>query len=105
MAELDRYTQKAVDDPQFRSKVLKDANKAIKEEFGYDPPYKITYHISDESHIVFCLPPEDGALDDNDLSNIAGGQVLDPNMFNGGGFSLIKKDRSKPNPNCGYMCF
>lgn len=73
MAELDRYTQKAVDDPDFRARVLEDANKAIKEEFGYEPPYKVTYHIADKNHIVFCLPPDDGALDDNDVNNVAGG--------------------------------
>lgn len=92
MANLDKYTQKAIDDPHFRSKLLKDASKAIKEEFDYDPPYKITYHISDENHVVFTLPPEDGALDDNDLNSVAGGvQMSNSQILN--------------NMTCGYMCF
>lgn len=91
MATLDKYTQKAIDDPHFRAKLLKDANKAIKEEFDYDPPYKITYHISDKNHIVFTLPPEDGALDDNDLIEVAGGFEI----------HMQKPIAST----CGYMCF
>lgn len=78
MAELNKYTQKAVDDPHFRAKVLKDANKAIKEEFGYEPPYKITYHISDKTHIVFTLPPEDGTIDDNSLDAVCSYMCYDP---------------------------
>lgn len=70
MAKLDQCTQKAINDPHFRSKLLRDANKAIKEEFGYDPPCKITYHISDESHIVFTLPPENYSPDDSDSTNV-----------------------------------
>lgn len=121
MAELDRYTQKAVDDPNFRARVLKDANKAIKEEFDYEPPYKVTYHISDENHIVFCLPPDDGALDDSFLDNIAGGVGVsnsnNGNVFNNGDLFVngIFNQTDPNNPQgqnkrpsniaCGYKCF
>lgn len=106
MAKLDRYTQKAVDDPNFRARVLKDANKAIKEEFDYEPPYKVTYHISDENHIVFCLPPDDGTLDDSLLDNIAGGVGLSNNNNSNNGDSFVNGQNGRPsNPVCAYKCF
>ena len=80
---------------------MKDANKAIKEEFGYEPPYKITYHISDKNHIVFTLPPEDGAIDDNSLDNVAGGQAVATNSF-GKGLNLRSRNSGGI---CGYMCY
>lgn len=75
MAELDKYTKKAIDDPEFRKKVLKDANKAIKEEFGEEPPCKVTYHTTDSKNLVFVLPPENYELNEKDLESASGGIV------------------------------
>lgn len=96
MAELDKYTKKAIEDPEFRKRVLEDANKAIKEEFGDEPPYKVTYHITDPKNIVFTFPPITGELDDLELESAAGGKSSEQN----------NQQNSKPNwgPSA-YACF
>lgn len=93
MEKLDKYTEKAIKDPDFRKRALEDANKAIKEEFGEEPAYKVTYHVTDSKHIVFTLPPEVDELDDDDLSSVSGGRSIELGKL-GDGFAAA-----------GYMCF
>ena len=41
MLDLQKYLGKAATDPGFKAKLLKNANQAVKDEFGEDLPYKL----------------------------------------------------------------
>lgn len=106
MSKLDKYTEKAVKDADFRRKVLEDANKAIKEEFGEEPEFKVTYHVTDSKHIVFTFPVDptavSGELSDDALEAVAGGEA------EGGqkpGFELGTDPELPAVPMMDYACF
>lgn len=69
---------KAVEDPEFKKKLLSDGNKAVKELTGKDLPIKYIVHDADEKNLVFVLPEvKSGELNENDLSGVSGGVVSD----------------------------
>ena len=41
MLDLQKYLRRAKADPGFRARLLKNANQAIKDEFGEELPYKL----------------------------------------------------------------
>lgn len=66
---------RAVEDDNFKAKLLKDANEAVLELTGKKIPVKVTVHDSDEKNLVFILPkwnPE-GELDEDNLETVSGG--------------------------------
>lgn len=68
---------KAVEDPEFKKKLLSDGNKAVKELTGKDLPIKYIVHDADEKNLVFVLPEvNSGELNENDLSGVSGGVVF-----------------------------
>ena len=75
MLNLQKYLSKAEVDPDFKEKLLKDANQAIKDEFGEKIPYKLTCH----KKIVFEVEEMD-SLSDTDAISVAGGS-LNPTLI------------------------
>ena len=74
---------KAMEDDNFKAKLLKDANEAVLELTGKKIPVKVTVHDADEKNLVFILPkwnPE-GELDENNLETVSGG-VLPNTLIN-----------------------
>ena len=63
--------KRAAADPGFKAKLLKNANQAIKDEFGEDLPYELKC----KEKLVFEVEPMDG-LSDAELSNVAGGTTI-----------------------------
>lgn len=66
---------KALEDDNFKAKLLKDANEAVLELTGKKIPVKVTVHDTDEKNLVFILPkwnPE-GELDEDNLEAVSGG--------------------------------
>ena len=87
MLNLQKYLSKAEADPDFKEKLLKDANQAIKDEFGE----KIPYRLKCKKKLSFEVEEMD-SLSDADVSSVAGGS---PNP------TLIPFDRDwffGPNP-------
>ena len=68
MLDLNKYLKRAEADPGFRQRLLQDANRAIKDEFGEDLPYKVKCHAK----LVFEIESSDG-LSGADLSDVAAG--------------------------------
>lgn len=65
---------KAVEDPEFKKKLLSDGNEAVKELTGKDLPIKYIVHDADEKNLVFVLPDvNSGELNENDLLGVSGG--------------------------------
>ena len=71
MLDLQKYLKRAAADPGFKAKLLKNANQAIKDEFGEDLPYELKC----KEKLVFEVEPMDG-LSDAELSNVAGGTTI-----------------------------
>ncbi len=68
---------KAMEDDNFKAKLLKDANEAVLELTGKKIPVKVTIHDSDEKNLVFILPkwnPE-GELNEDNLETVSGGAL------------------------------
>ncbi len=66
---------KAMEDDNFKAKLLKDANEAVLELTGKKIPVKVTVHYTDEKNLVFILPkwnPE-GELNEDNLETVSGG--------------------------------
>ena len=79
---------KAMEDDNFKAKLLKDANEAVLELTGKKIPVKVTIHDSDEKNLVFILPkwnPE-GELNEDNLETVSGGilpfDIIGPNIIN-----------------------
>lgn len=68
MIDLQKYSKKAKTDPNFREKLLQDANQAIKEKFGDELPYKVTCH----EKLVFEVKPKK-SFSESEFSKVAGG--------------------------------
>ena len=68
MLDLQKYAKRAEADPAFRAKLLKNANQAIKDEFGEDLPYALKC----KEKLSFEVESMDG-LNDGDLESVAGG--------------------------------
>ena len=68
MLDLHKYLNRAAADLGFRARLLKNANQAIKNEFGEDLPYKLKC----KEKLVFEIEAMDG-LSDSDLESVAGG--------------------------------
>ena len=78
---------KAMEDDNFKAKLLKDANEAVLELTGKKIPVKVTIHDSDEKNLVFILPkwnPE-GELNEDNLETVSGGILplysIEPRFF------------------------
>ena len=74
---------KAMEDDNFKAKLLKDANEAVLELTGKKIPVKVTVHDADEKNLVFILPkwnPE-GELNEDNLETVSGGAL--PNTLIG----------------------
>ena len=71
MLDLQKYLNRAEADPGFKAKLLKNANQAIKDEFGEDLPYKLKC----KEKIVFEIESMDGVAG-SDLSGVAGGSAV-----------------------------
>ena len=67
MLDLQKYLKRAAADPGFKAKLLKNANQAIKDEFGEDLPYELKC----KQKLVFEVEPMD-ETSDADLSSVAG---------------------------------
>lgn len=68
---------KAMEDDNFKAKLLKDANEAVLELTGEKIPVKVTVHDADEKNLVFILPkwnPE-GELNEDNLETVSGGAL------------------------------
>ena len=79
---------KAMEDDNFKAKLLKDANEAVLELTGKKIPVKVTVHDADEKNLVFILPkwnPE-GELNEDNLETVSGGilpfDIIGPNIIN-----------------------
>ena len=73
---------KAMEDDNFKAKLLKDANEAVLELTGKKIPVKVTVHDADEKNLVFILPkwnPE-GELNEDNLETVSGGKKFDKNI-------------------------
>ena len=70
MLDLQKYAKRAEADPEFRAKLLKNANQAIKDEFGEDLPYALEC----KEKLSFEVESMDG-LNDEDLEGVAGGST------------------------------
>ena len=68
MLDLQKYLKKAETDPDFRKKLLQDANQAIKDEFSDELPYKVTCR----ENLIFEVEAME-SLSDADTSSVAGG--------------------------------
>ena len=73
-----RIIDKAVNDPDYRARLLDDANAAVGEELGVSVPDTLTIHVHEEqatdAHLV--LPPS-SRLSEADLGTAAGGSRSD----------------------------
>lgn len=70
---------KAMEDDNFKAKLLKDANEAVLKLTGKKIPVKVTVHDADEKNLVFILPkwnPE-GELNEDNLETVSGGVLPD----------------------------
>ena len=70
MLDLQKYAKRAEADPEFRAKLLKNANQAIKDEFGEDLPYALKC----KEKLSFEVESMDG-LSDGDFEGVAGGST------------------------------
>ena len=70
MLDLQKYLKKAEADPSFRKRLLQDANRAIKDEFGEDLPYALKC----KEKLSFEVESMDG-YNDEDLKGVAGGSM------------------------------
>ena len=72
---LDKATEKAMVNKEFRKSLVEDANKAIKNEYNEDLPIKVTFHEFDDKKLVFVLPKElvSDELNDDALGSVSGG--------------------------------
>ena len=68
MLDLHKYLNRAAADLGFRARLLKNANQAIKDEFGEDLPYKLKC----KEKLVFEIEAMDGVAE-SDLEGVAGG--------------------------------
>lgn len=70
----ERIIEKAMDDIDFRSRLLSDPHKALEEEFNLlipqDKCLKVVENAADTEYLVLPASPE---LDDVELSNVSGG--------------------------------
>ena len=71
MLDLQKYLRRAEADPSFRKRLLQDANRAIKDEFGEDLPYALKC----KEKLSFEVESMDG-LNDGDFEGVAGGTPL-----------------------------
>ena len=71
MLDLQKYLRRASADPSFRARLLKNANQAIKDEFGEDLPYKLKC----KKKLVFEVEATD-EMSDADLKGVAGGYTV-----------------------------
>ena len=69
MLDLQKYAKRAEADPGFRQRLLQDANRAIKDEFGEDLPYKLKC----KEKLSFEVEPIEN-LSDAYLDRAAGGK-------------------------------
>lgn len=69
---LDEAAKKSLEDSKFRGELLKDANVAIKKEYGEELPMQVTFHESNDKKLVFVLPI-DKELNDDILDQVSGG--------------------------------
>jgi len=70
MLDLKKYSDSAEADPGFRARLLKNANQAIKDEFGEDLPYKLKC----KEKLVFEIEVMD-EMSDADAKSVAGGSM------------------------------
>ena len=70
MLDLQKYAKRAEADPEFRAKLLKNANQAIKDEFGEDLPYALKC----KEKLSFEVESMDG-LNDGNFEGVAGGAI------------------------------
>ena len=68
MLDLQKYLGKAATDPGFKAKLLKNANQAVKDEFGEDLPYKLKC----KEKLAFEVEAMD-EMSDADANSVAGG--------------------------------
>ena len=69
MLDLQKYLRRAKADPGFRARLLKNANQAIKDEFGEELPYKLKC----KEKLVFEIEAMD-EMSDADANSVAGGE-------------------------------
>ncbi len=68
MLDLQKYLRRAKADPGFRARLLKNANQAIKDEFGEELPYKLKC----KEKLSFEIEVTD-EMSDADAKSVAGG--------------------------------
>ncbi len=85
---LDEASIKSLKDAKFRKELLKDCNKAIKDEYNEELPIKVTMHESTNKKLVFILPEPRQAeeIDESDLATVSGGNMsseikIDPKAY------------------------
>ena len=69
MLDLKKYEKKAHADPDFKKRLLRNANQAIREEFGVDLPYKLNCR----EKLTFEVETTDDSLSENNFESVAGG--------------------------------
>ncbi len=71
-----RIIDKAVNDPDYRAKLLDDPNAAVGEELGVSIPDSLSVHVHEEgaSDVHLVLPPS-SHLSESDLGAVAAGSA------------------------------
>ncbi|MBF0240632.1 MAG: nitrile hydratase subunit alpha [SAR324 cluster bacterium] len=76
---LGRVTKKALEDSNYKTRLISDTTAAVREVLGVEPPLNILVHENTDKVINLVIPanPETaGELSDTDLSMVAGGKGL-----------------------------
>ena len=68
MLNLNKYLKKAKIDPEFKRRLLQDANRAIKDEFGEELPYEVVCR----EKLVFEVKPTK-SFSESEFGKVAGG--------------------------------
>ena len=69
---------KAVEDADFRAKLLNDPNAAISEELGVKVPASLTINVHEETaNTAHLVIPPGSKLNENDLQAVSGGLLGD----------------------------
>ena len=103
VSAINEAIYKAMEDDNFKAKLLKNANEAVLELTGKKIPVKVTIHDSDEKNLVFILQkwnPE-GELDEDNLETVSGGKVyrvIEMPEDNSPSLASIRNSRPTPHP-------
>ncbi|MBF0349943.1 MAG: hypothetical protein HQM11_02875 [SAR324 cluster bacterium] len=76
---LGKITKKALEDSNYKARLLSDTSTAVREVLGMEPPQNIVIHENTNKILNLVIPANpdtSGELSDTDLSMVAGGKGL-----------------------------